>query len=203
MAALWRQATGCYRIALATRRFARVNRGLRLPLLGMLRVGALSALHFRPDHSLGLMVRRTARSLGCQEVIETREDTANSRSSDMIWNAAGWVRIGAKIFTRNARSCLIDFDQHAGSHFLKCRHYAHSLRERFQVTKPDFNAIAIDDLVRSPGKGNVGARRGHHDGVPAEGMFEVNGYSDSAGEFAATALSSRPSRKPPFSAHTW
>lgn len=71
------------------------------------------------------------------------------------------------------RQVVFDFDEHAGWYFLKCPHYAHSLRERFQVMEADFNPVAIDDLFRSPGNGNAGARRGHYDDVSAGAMFEV------------------------------
>src|SRR4029077_3806934 len=66
-----------------------------------------------------------------------------------------------------------DFDQDSGWHFLKCPHYAHSLRECFQVTKSNFNAVAIDNLFGSPGNRNAGARRSHQYNVPAGAMFEV------------------------------
>jgi hypothetical protein len=68
---------------------------------------------------------------------------------------------------------VLDFDQHAGWHFLKRPHYAHSLRERFQVMKANFNVVAIDDLFGSPGNRNAGARRGHYDNVPTRATYEI------------------------------
>src|SRR4029434_2731279 len=71
------------------------------------------------------------------------------------------------------RQVVFDFDEHAGWYFLKCPHYAHSLRECFQVMKADFNAVAINDLFRSPGNRNAGARRRHHDDISNRATLEV------------------------------
>ena len=68
---------------------------------------------------------------------------------------------------------VFDFDQDPGWHFLKCPHYVHSLCERLQVVKANFNTVAIDDLFGSPGNRNAGARSSHYDNVPAGTMFEV------------------------------
>ena len=68
---------------------------------------------------------------------------------------------------------VFDFDQDSGRDFLKCPHYAHSLRECFQVKKADFSAVAIDDLFGSPRNGNAGARRSHYDDVSTRAPFEV------------------------------
>ena len=97
-------------------------------------------------------------------------------------------------FTRNAQ-IMFDFDQHSARAIPKRPNHAHSLLSKLSSEENGLQAVAVDDLFRSPGNRNARSPSRPSRRCCDQVHVREIGYSDNGAESAAIVPGSQLSRK--------